>query len=279
MGPSWSPDGQYLAYHSHRGPLEFDSPGALTIVIKSVKTGEERDLSVKLRQYSPVRWFPDGKSFLVRNSFERDPDQPPGFYRINAESGAVSLIKRVTGASHRPELSPDGKAIFYVLGEIGKDERIMVHQIETGQENELFRAVSPHSIGWNLCPSPDGRQLAFVLRDSATPSAAIKIMPAGGGEVHELIGGPRYSDVHAGGWSPDGRYLFIAMGTQPSQLWRISAAGGEPQNLEVSMQRLRYPSVHPDGRRIVFDAGTRRDQADIWVMENLLPGPKAPARE
>jgi Tol biopolymer transport system component len=292
MGPSWSPDGQYLAYHSYRGPLEFDEPGALTIVIKTLKTGEERDLSVKITS-SPVRWFPDGKSFLVR-TWKGNTDRPPGFYRINAESGEVSLIKRVTGASLRPELSPDGKAIFYVQGENGKPERIMVHQMETGEEKELFRSVSPQSVGRNLCPSPDGRQLAFVLRDSATSSAAIKIMPAGGGEPRELVGGQRYRDIELGSWSPDGRYLVMVTGGaggQPSQLWRVSAEGGEPQKLDVNMQRQWYnrteggpwphfPAVHPDGRRIVFAMGNRRGrEPELWVMENLLPGPKAPARD
>jgi Tol biopolymer transport system component len=294
MGPSWSPDGQYLAYSSYRGPLYFNEPGALTIVIKSVKTGVERDLPVKLPT-GPVRWFPDGKSFLVRSASEKQSDRPPGFYRINAESGEVTLIKRETGSGFRPELSPDGKAIFYAQGETSETaRRIMVYQMETGKEKELFRSVSPQSIGRNLAPSPDGRQLAFVLRDSATGSTVVKIMPTGGGELRELVGGPRYRDVEAGGWSPDGRYLFIVtggQGGQPSQLWRVPAEGGEPQKLDVNMQRQWYvrsvgghaphfPAVHPDGRRLVFETGTRRDMAhEVWVMENLLPGLKAPVRD
>jgi len=287
MGPSWSPDGQYLAYHSHRGPLGAGQPGALTIVIKSVKTGEERDLSVKLRQHGPVRWFPDGKSFLVGGTTEDQSGQPPGFYRINAESGEVSLIKRAAGAVSRVggELSPDGKAIYYVHRETGKDARLMVYQMETGEEKELFRSVSSQSIEWwwRLCPSPDGRQLAFVSRDSATGSTAVKVMPTGGGKLRELVGGPRYRGIELGGWSPDGRYVLIVrngQGGQPSQLWRISTEGGEPQQLEVSMQRLRFPGVHPDGRRVVFSAGRGRDQdQEVWVVENLLPGLRAPARE
>jgi Tol biopolymer transport system component len=143
-------------------------------------------------------------------------------------------------------------------------------------------------------PSPDGRQLAFVLRDPATSSAVVKIMPAGGGELRELVGGPRYRDIELGGWSPDGRYLFMVTGGeggQPFQLWRVPAEGGEPQKLDVNMQRQRQlystgghgphlPGVHPDGRRIVFEMGNRRGrEPELWVMENFLPGPKAPARD
>lgn len=45
-GPAWSPDGQYLAYYSQRGAAS-GGEGALTIVIRSTKTGEERVLSPK----------------------------------------------------------------------------------------------------------------------------------------------------------------------------------------------------------------------------------------
>jgi len=253
MGPSWSPDGQYLAYHSWRVPLTLGEPDALTIVIKSVKTGEERDLTVKLQQAGPVRWFPDGKSFLVFSHQDRE-GQPAGLYRINAESGAVHLIRRVARVTFRPELSPDGKAIFYAQQEPSQAPRILVYRMETGEEEMLFRGTSAQSSGRFLYLSPDGGRLAFVLADWATNSAAIKIMPARGGELRELVGGLEYRDLMLGGWSPDGRYLYYVVGGQSAGLWRVSTDGGAPQKLEVNMKGLRHPAVHPDGRRISFGA-------------------------
>ncbi len=270
MGPSWSPDGQYLVYHSSRIPLEGGGPGALTIVIKSVKTGEERDLTVKLEQAGPVRWFPDGKSFLVSSYRDRE-GQPAGIYRINAESGAVHLIRRVAPVSYRPVLSSDGKAIYYAQQEPSEGVRILVYRMETEEEEVLFRGTPAQSIGRFLYPSPDGRRIAFVLGDPATNSAAIKIMPASGGQVSELVGGLQFPTLMLGNWSPDGRYLYYVVGGQSGGLWRVSADGGAPQRLEVNMKGLRHPFLHPDGRRISFGAEIEPPQYALY-SRNLETG-------
>ena len=58
VSPAWSPDGQYLAYISRNRHK--------IITIRSLKTGEERDLSPKLPfMWGPIRWSPDGRSILV----------------------------------------------------------------------------------------------------------------------------------------------------------------------------------------------------------------------
>jgi hypothetical protein len=37
----------------------------------------------------------------------------------------------------------------------------------------------------------------------------------------------------------------------------------------LTIEGLRDVSIHPDGRRIAFNAGFKRGEQ--WVMENLLP--------
>ncbi len=146
-----------------------------------------------------------------------------------------------------------------MLRDTGKTDRIMVYQIDTREEKELFRSVPPQSLErwWRLCPSPDGRQFAFVLLDAAANTAAIKVLPARGGEPRELAGGLRGRDFEygaLGGWSPDGRYLYFVMAGQSAGLWRVSTEGGAPQKLDVNLKGLSYPSLHPDGRHISFSA-------------------------
>ena len=58
------------------------------------------------------------------------------------------------------------------------------------------------------------------------------------------------------------------------ELWRIATDGGQPESLGLVMEGLApYGlSVHPDGRRIAFTAGTEI-RSELWVLE--LPVPAA----
>jgi len=60
--------------------------------------------------------------------------------------------------------------------------------------------------------------------------------------------------------------------TDTLELWQISADGGAPENLGVTLSGpIPFGlSVHPDGRRIVFTAGMPR-RPEVWVPKNLLP--------
>jgi len=51
-------------------------------------------------------------------------------------------------------------------------------------------------------------------------------------------------------------------------LWRVPITGGAPVSTGLMMDSLRDVSIHPDGRRIAFNAGMKR--VEHWAMENLL---------
>ena len=53
------------------------------------------------------------------------------------------------------------------------------------------------------------------------------------------------------------------------EVWRIAAAGGQPESLGLVMDGLApYGlSVHPDGERIAFTAG-RQPRDEIWVLSS-----------
>ena len=91
-GPSLSRDGEYLAYYSER-------PGRLYLVIRTVRSGEEREIPLgrgfeELLIFGAApQWFPDGRSLLA---VSRESDRGGfGFYRTryrNRENGPAAPI-------------------------------------------------------------------------------------------------------------------------------------------------------------------------------------------
>ncbi len=253
--------------------------GSKVIVIRSVETGEEREIPLTVGRFvTRPRWSPDGGSFLVEGSHKKDE----GLYRVDAQTGDITRIVRgEPGTSNisRWAWSPDGKAIFFLrIDRSSKVQTIVRREFETGKE-QIIDSSAMMPLIRDLALSPDGRQLALIRNDSK-PGMSITVMPVRGGEPHEIlrvkepefIGGGFWREGLA--WTPDGRYLLFGkvrrdVEGQTVELWRVPVEGGEPQRLGIAMDNVRDVRVHPDGRRISFTAG--KIGAEVWVMENFLP--------
>jgi Tol biopolymer transport system component len=74
-------------------------------------------------------------------------------------------------------------------------------------------------------------------------------------------------------WTPDQRYLVFA--DDAGTLWRVPVNGGEPERIGVSMDGSIPPQVQPDGRGLYFTMRGDSSPAELWVLENFLPGPSA----
>lgn len=286
--PDWSRDGRYLAHAWGRGTA-YDP---FILGIRSAKTGKERRLRLDglIRHgghgFDP-RWSPDGR-FILADARERDYAGPlmdsQGLYRIDVRTGRFTPLVQTTAAIagiDSPAWSPDGTAIFERRPPLGDRSRIVRRDLETGEEQELYRAVPPAKVHhWptsNLAVSPNGQRLAFVWTDAkdVDRATALMVQPTAGGEPRELLRAQAPAWISVPAWTPDSRHILYARTVygekQKFELWRISAEGGEPQNLGLLMEGLEpYGlSVHPDGKRIAFTAGT--DRAETWVLKDFLP--------
>ena len=283
--PAWSLDGQFIAYLSNRrgAGIENLKVGPRVICIRSLKTGEERELSTPLSFETTHRlqWSPDGRFLLATGM---DIKGRGGLYRIGVQSGEVVPVVQGASRSTRPYgvWSPDGKAIFYTRGNVtGEGSEIRVRDLETGRETEIYRPAAP-SAGANvttpnnLALSPDGQWFAFGL-GGYTNSDVLMVMPAVGGEPRELLRLPRGEGALTGfEWAGDGKHLLFTKveggGPAPRltpELWRISVEGGEPQKVGLATQNGGRLAIHPDGRQIAFTAGEAKEE--VWVLENFLP--------
>jgi Tol biopolymer transport system component len=289
--PDYSPDGKYLAYISRRFPLTIlpdytmAQIGGNVLCIKSLETGEEREILPDLDKFGFPRWSPDRRSVIVGDLSANNQE---GYYKqIDTQTGKVTPIvfsdmyeEVINGPC---EWSRDGKAIFYVRhNRKAKIFRIIVRDLESGTENEIYRSDDYLRISLlRISLSPDGQWLA--LRIHSDEKVILKAIPSVGGEHRELYRfeaeeGIKFRARASITWTADGKYILFTMKDPKKddpewELCRIPAAEGEPEKLGLEMTRFKWYSltVHPDGRHIAFSS-TEQSSAEVWVMENFLPG-------
>ena len=281
--PAWSPDGKSLAYLSLRGSFPVGTPRwfpPITLCIRSLETGEEREYALGLTflPYPILHWSPDGRWLLVKGV---DLRKGTGLYRIEAHTGEVTVIRHFDEDSFLwgdAAFLSDSRSILYTY-QSTRTHLILRRDLESGEEEVVrtFDGIIPR-----MALSPDGRRLALIRVRSPSSEAegrTLELMPAGGGASRELLKTQDYFkgiSFELGGltWTPDGRELLFVKGfgfdLKPTQLWRISADGGEPQRLGIEMVGLRDIDLHPDGRRIAFTGEHGGGANEVWVMENLL---------
>lgn len=110
--------------------------------------------------------------------------------------------------------------------------------------------------------SPDGRRIAFRLREGTAPYRVAVMNADGSGRV--VIGGRPDRHETQPGWSPDGRRIVFRRSI-PDQdasgdVWVMNADGSGAAPLIQSAEDERYPAFSPDGSAIVFTRG-----GDLWL--------------
>jgi Tol biopolymer transport system component len=283
VSPAWSPDGEYLAYYRLSGR---EDPGI--IVIHSLETGEERELSPPIAGpwsiSAPMRWSPDGHSILRIGRHE----SKEGIYLIDVETGNFTpIVEMPRGTRIRKALwSPDGKAIFYSRWDKNVNQ-VLVRNLENNKETELLRGGEGSAlISPGFALSPDGRQLVFGSPwFPGKGVTALHVIPTAGGEPRELLREQDSEDLTRLGmnirggayeWTPDGRYVLFFRGDySKGEYWRVAAEGGEPERLGLEFTSMPELRIAPDGRRVAFTTRERTTMDEVWVIENFLPESKA----
>jgi Tol biopolymer transport system component len=281
FSPSYSPNGKFLAYVSRRGNSPYPTNVGNALCIRTLETGQERTFYKEvwregLRSIGVNGWSSDGGSLMFTGTGGLSRR---GIFLLDPAAGKIDSIVRF-GPDERSVggiPGPDGTCVFDRVDIKGGFSQIMLRDLKTGKERELFRIPRLERISYAV--SPDRRWLSLGL--SGEKERSLKVLPILGGEPREIWdfgqakrGMPGFSHT----WTPDGRFILFAASDPDDmptwELWRVAVEGGKPP--EKMGLRKRWGiwdlTVRPDGRRLAFASrGGPSDESELWVLENFLP--------
>jgi len=259
MNPTWSPDGNEIAYSS-------DKNGTQDIYILNVDSKEEQQLtsftdkSVRYADFSP-----DGDKIAFQ-------DQDGITYVMQLETEEVEQITEEStypNDTGPPTWGPNSDILVFAALNSYTDRyregrsQIFTINIETGEEEyQAPLPDDPHkslSNRENSGPvwSPDGKSMAFIIESQ------LYVVPVD--ENGQLTGEPnKITDEIAESisWNGDSNeLLYLSKG----EFKRVSIDGGEPETLSFSMT---WTPKKPEGKKII-KAGALWDGVNEEIQEDM----------
>jgi len=254
----WSPDGRRIAFA--RGDSVF----------LREDDGSTRGLA-GLSEPTMCAWAPNGDSVacVTGNALYTTAGanfgnlSPSRIALIRLAEGRVETITDSLSLNHSPVWSPDGQRLYFVSDRDGPTDVYAVSPRKPGPIVRLTTGLGAHTISL----SADGGRLAYSaysIRNAiwslpipttppVTTTAATRVTNTN--EVIETLSA-----------SADGKWLWYDSNlTGNADLFRVPAAGGEPERLTTDPTDDFAAAVSPNGDEIAFHSW-RSGSRDLYVM-------------
>ena len=312
-GPTWSPDGQYIAARKHFTTQRSLGTGEIWLYHAS-GTGSGVALVTRpnpqhQKELGEPAFAPDGSAiYFSRNTtpgpiFEYAQNsnlQVFAIDRYDMRTGERTQVAGGPGGAVRPAPSPDGRQLAFVRREGGRS-RLFVRDLRTGEERkihddldlDLQETWAVHGVYPQMDWLPDNRTIVFWaggrIRRINSDGTGLAEIPFQVSDTREVIDPPRPQVEVAPATfttrmprfatiSPDGRQVvFESLG----RLYLRDAAGsGAPRPLTAADGDFQlYPSWSRDGSRIAFVSWNDQRLGEIRTVAADGSNPQTVTRE
>lgn len=269
--PTWSPDGQRLAYQANEtgGHLLL---GNSDIWVAQLGSGEPQNLTKgSTANDRRPSWSPDGREI----AFFSDRDGDWGLYTVPAIGGnARNLLPLpasvLRNSSHAPQWSQDETRLFVLENENSRNFVITL-SLESLQTTRVALPEHESPLVWDLSVRPDDRRFAYVEAGGGNPEVTrLWTIAASGGEAIPLTDGR--TKVWNPTWSADGSKIFyVSNRGGRMDLWQQRVADdGKPLGDPVFITQgvgMTSAVFSPTGAKLAYGTGGR--VSNVWRVPIL----------
>jgi TolB protein len=226
MSPSWSPDGQNLAYVSFEGK-------ASAIYVQRLATGERRRVSARAGINGSPAYSPDGSRLALTLSRDSNLD----IYVLDLATQALTRITSNEAIDTEAAWTPDGKSLYFTSDRAGNPQ---IYRVKLASPSQVERVT--YTNGYNARPrvSPDGKSLAMVTQDRGY---RIALMDLENRTLRMLTTG---GQDESPSFAPNGAVIIYATEDRgPGSLAMVSSDGRYQERLRSSQGDVREPAWSP----------------------------------
>jgi len=254
--PTISPDGKFIAYIDRKDK-------ARPIHLMDVQAG--RTITVPFDgKVAPgmLAFSPDGRDIYFRQrGLWRNARN---IYRISYFGGEPELVAEDVWGQF--SISPDGNRLAFFREDTATNvDQLIVKNLRTSVETKALELAPPEQFFLLVAAawSPDGKQLAYVLRNSQGLRSDINILTLDDGTIQKIS--TDLQKIFQIVWRPDGASI-LTLAKEPEkgrQIWNVEYPAGKTSRVTNDLNSYLEISLSKDGKTFVSELQSLT--SNVWV--------------